>query len=132
METVRNWDVRRGDIWQVDLGDNTGSEQSGKRPVIIISNNIGNRYSPTYIGISMTSQPKKSLPTHGVVPAGNNGLSSDSTFLAEQITTFDKSKMLYRRGQLTSDQIAEMDAALCISIGIAAMREGHFAPKSVY
>jgi mRNA interferase MazF len=80
----------------------------------------------------MTSKPKKHLPTHGTVPAYNNGLSSDSTFLAEQITTFDRSKMLYKRGRLTRDQLAEMDAALCISIGIAAMQEGHFAPKSVY
>jgi mRNA interferase MazF len=93
---------------------------------------VGNRYSPTFLGIPLTSKPKKNLPTHGVVPANNNGLDSDSTYMAEQITTIDKSRMLYRRGRLTLDQIAEMDAALSISIGIAAMREGHFAPSSVY
>lgn len=129
---VRNWDVRRGDIWQANLGKNTGSEQSGERPVIIISNNVGNKFSPTFLGIPLTSKPKKNLPTHGVVPANHNGLDTDSTYLAEQITTIDKSRMLYRRGQLTREQMAEMDAALCISIGIAAMQEGHFAPKSVY
>ena len=121
-------EVRRGDIWQVDFGVNKGSRQNGIRPAVIVSNNIGNKFSPTVLAMPLTSQPKKPLPTHGRIKATQvNGLDCDSTFLAEQSAPVDKDSLLFYRGKLTLEQMAEVDAALSISFGLAAIRNGRYA-----
>ncbi len=84
-------DIKRGDIFYADLSPVVGSEQGGIRPVLIVQNNVGNRYSPTVIAAAITSQHDKSkLPTHINVSAQNCGLSKDSIVLLEQVRTIDK------------------------------------------
>lgn len=124
-------EVRRGDVWQANLGEASGSEQGGIRPVIVIQNDVGNRFSPTVIAIPLTSKQKNGLPTHGTVYPGESGLEAESTFLAEQIRTIDKGRMMYRRGKLTPREMAAVDASLSVSIHLVAMQAG-YAHKSVY
>lgn len=122
-------EVRRGDIWKANMGESVGSEQGGLRPVIVVQNNVGNKFSPTYITIPLTSKAKPKLPTHGALNAPENGLDVASTFMAEQIHTLDRSKMLYKMGRLTSNQMAQVDVALRISIDLIVMQNGY---KPIY
>lgn len=115
-------EVRRGDVWQADLGQAVGSEQGGVRPVIVIQNDVGNKFSPTVIAIPLTSKRKNSLPTHGTILPGASGLDEESTFLAEQILTIDKRRMMYRRGRLTPREMGRVDVALSISIHLIKSR----------
>lgn len=104
--------VEMFDIVQVDLGESFGSEQGGKRPAVIVQNNIGNKYSPTVLIVPMTREIKKvNMPTHNVMYKTKfNGLDADSMLLGEQTTAIDKKRILYKRGYLTTDN--EKKAAL--------------------
>ena len=86
--------VRRGDIYYADLSPVVGSEQGGMRPVLIVQNNVGNRFSPTVIAAAITSQLNKAkLPTHIEIEARTYGLSKDSVILLEQVRTLDKRRL---------------------------------------
>ena len=86
--------MKRGDIYYADLSPVVGSEQGGVRPVLIVQNDVGNRYSPTVIAAAITSQKEKSkLPTHIELDSKNCGLSKDSVVLLEQIRTIDKRRL---------------------------------------
>ena len=109
--------VKRGEIYFTTLGDGVGSEQSGRRPVIIVQNNIGNLYSGTVIVIPVTSASKKPMQTH--VSLGRNyGLYRESSALAEQIMTFDKHRLGEYIGTVDDIKMAEIDEALKASLGI--------------
>ena len=93
--------VKRGDIYYADLSPVVGSEQGGVRPVLIVQNDVGNKYSPTVIAAAITSQrDKTNLPTHIEVDAGNCGLAKDSIVLLEQVRTIDKRRLREKMGTL--------------------------------
>lgn len=112
--------IKRGEIYYADLrGYVVGSEQGGIRPVIIIQNDIGNKYSPTTIVAVLTSQSKKELPTHVKIYMNEvNGLTKDSIILLEQLKTIDKKRIKDRIGKLTDEEIAAVNDALIISVAI--------------
>ncbi len=105
--------VKRGDIFYADLSPVVGSEQGGIRPVIIIQNDIGNRYSPTVIVAAITSQINKAkLPTHVEIS------SEDSVVLLEQVRTLDKRRLKEKIGHMTDDDMDKVDVALMISLDL--------------
>ncbi|WP_300261787.1 type II toxin-antitoxin system PemK/MazF family toxin [Clostridium sp.] len=106
----------RGDIFYADLPEQNGSEQSGVRPVVIIQNNLGNKYGRTLIVAPITSQYKKDLPVHSEIY--NNSLERDSTILLEQVTTIDKNKVKEFVGHLTRNELKKLNIALAISVGL--------------
>ncbi len=111
--------IRRGDIYYADLSPVVGSEQGGVRPVLIIQNNVGNRFSPTVIAAAITSRNEKAnLPTHIRLYADNSGLSKDSVVLLEQIRTLDKKRLKEKMGTLNSSDMYKVDEALSISFGL--------------
>ena len=111
--------VKRGEIYYADLSPVVGSEQGGVRPVLIIQNDVGNRYSPTVIAAAITSQRDKAkLPTHIEVAAGSCGLQKDSTVLLEQVRTLDKRRLRERMGELPRETMESIDTALSISFGL--------------
>ncbi|WBY63418.1 MAG: mRNA interferase [Thermocaproicibacter melissae] len=111
--------VRRGDIFYADLSPVVGSEQGGIRPVLIVQNNVGNRFSPTVIAAAITSQrTKANLPTHIFVNAKTSGLAKDSIVLLEQVRTIDKHRLKERMGSLDSKAMSEVDKALSVSFGL--------------
>ena len=111
--------IQRGDIYMCDLGINVGSEQSGLRPVLIVQNNVGNKYSPTVVVSAITSSLNKSkLPTHIEVFASESGLLEDSIILLEQIRTLDKSRLKTRVGRVNLETLKKIDIALMVSLGI--------------
>lgn len=110
--------VLRGDIYYADLGSTIGCEQNGVRPILILQNNIGNRYSPTVIVAAITSSHKKPLPTH-VRIRGVHSLSHKSLVLLEQIRTIDRSRLRDRIGKLDSECLSRVDEALKISVGLS-------------
>ncbi|MBQ8133568.1 MAG: type II toxin-antitoxin system PemK/MazF family toxin [Clostridia bacterium] len=113
--------IRRGDIYYADLSPVVGSEQGGIRPVLIIQNNVGNRYSPTVIAAAITSRGTKAkLPTHIKLYADNSGLSKDSVVLLEQIRTIDKRRLKEKMGALSPYDMNKVDEALSISFGLGA------------
>ncbi len=113
--------IKRGEIYCADLDPVVGSEQGGIRPVLIIQNDIGNRFSPTVIVLAITSQMQKAhLPTHVEVPAGRTGLSKPSIVLAEQMRTLEKQRLRKRMGELSSLEMARVDGAILASLGFAA------------
>lgn len=111
--------IIRGDIFYADLGKGLGSEQKGYRPVLIIQNNVGNRYSPTVIIASITSKVgvKAKLPTHYYINT-ESGLEAPSVVLLEQIRTIDKKRLDSYIGHLNDKHIMEINNALAISIGL--------------
>ena len=110
--------VRRGDIYYADLSPVVGSEQGGLRPVLIIQNDIGNRYSPTVIAAAITSRMSKThLPTHIDVYADRVGLQKDSVILLEQIRTLDKRRLKERIGFLPPATMSRVNQAILISLG---------------
>ena len=114
-------DVKRGDILMVNLPKNDFSVQSGTRPVLVLQNNIGNKYSPTTIVVPLTSQIKKvNQPTHKVISKEDaTGLKVDSMVLCEQIITIDKRKIEEKIGQITNDIIMKSISKACsVSLGI--------------
>lgn len=115
--------VKRGDIFYADLSPVVGSEQGGLRPVLIIQNDVGNRYSPTVIAAAITSKTEKSrLPTHISVQASVGeegcGLARDSVILLEQIRTLDKRRLREKMGHLDEERMHKVDRALGVSFGL--------------
>jgi len=111
--------VKRGDIFYADLSPVVGSEQGGVRPVLIIQNDVGNKYSPTVIVAAITSQINKAkLPTHIELNANEYGLIKDSVVLMEQVRTIDKKRLKEKIGHINDDLLFKIDEALAISFGI--------------
>ena len=112
--------IKRGDMFYADLSPVIGSEQGGIRPVIIIQNDLGNKYSPTVIAAAITSQTGKSkLPTHIDVDCKTCGLKSDSVILAEQIRTIDKSRLKEKIGHINDKLVmSKINNALGVSFGL--------------
>lgn len=111
--------IKRGDIYYADLSPVVGSEQGGVRPVLIVQNDIGNRYSPTVIAAAITSQQSKAkLPTHIPIEAQGCGLSKDSVVLLEQIRTIDKQRLKERMGTVDETSMNKVDNAISISFGL--------------
>ncbi len=111
--------IKRGDIYYADLSPVVGSEQGGIRPVLIVQNDVGNKYSPTVIAAAITSQKyKNSLPTHIRVNANGCGLAKDSIVLLEQVRTLDKRRLKERMGNLDDIDMDRIDKALSVSFGL--------------
>ena len=111
--------IKRGDIYYADLSPVVGSEQGGIRPVLIVQNDIGNRYSPTVIAAAITSQHDKTeLPTHIKVNADGCGLTKDSIVLLEQVRTIDKRRLKEKMGTLDDVSMFRVDHALSVSFGL--------------
>ena len=111
--------VKRGDIFYADLSPVVGSEQGGLRPVLIIQNDIGNRYSPTVIAAAITSRLSKThLPTHIDIYAEKAGLSKDSVILLEQVRTLDKRRLKEKMGHLDDDVMQVVNSAIAVSFGL--------------
>ena len=112
--------VKRGDIYYADLSPVVGSEQGGIRPVLIIQNDTGNRYSPTVIAAAITSQAGKArLPTHIALPVNENcGLNRDSIILLEQVRTLDKKRLRERMGHVEEQVMEKVDTAIAVSFGL--------------
>lgn len=112
-------EVKRGYIFFADLSPVIGSEQGGVRPVLVIQNNVGNKYSPTVIIAAITSQiDKAKLPTHVEVEAKEYGLEKDSVILLEQIRTIDKQRMRDKITELDEKLMQKVNQALKISLGL--------------
>ena len=111
--------VKRGDIYYADLSPVVGSEQGGIRPVLVIQNDVGNKYSPTVIAAAITSKINKAkMPTHIELSANEYGLNKDSVILLEQIRTIDKRRLREKIGKLDELMMKSVDKALFISFGI--------------
>lgn len=111
-------DVKRGELYYADLSPVVGSEQGGVRPVLIVQNDVGNKYSPTIIAAAVTSKINKAkLPTHIELPKSSYGLVKDSVILLEQIRTLDKRRLLSRIGALPPATMSRVDRAILISLG---------------
>ena len=111
--------VRRGEIYYADLSPVVGSEQGGIRPVLIVQNDVGNKFSPTVIAAAITSQAdKNNLPTHISLPSSNCGLQKDSTVLLEQVRTIDKRRLKECMGQIEGSVMDRVNQALSISFGL--------------
>ena len=111
--------VKRGDIYYADLSPVIGSEQGGVRPVLIVQNDIGNKYSPTVIAAAITSQINKAkMPTHIEIDAKEYGLTKDSVILLEQIRTIDKKRLKEKTGHADEELLEQIGNALKISLGL--------------
>ena len=111
--------VKRGDIYYADLSPVVGSEQGGIRPVLVIQNDIGNKYSPTVIAAAITSQINKAkMPTHIELAAKDYGLNKDSVILLEQIRTIDIRRLREKIGRIDDGLMASVNNALSISFGL--------------
>ena len=112
--------IKRGDIFYADLSPVVGSEQGGLRPVLIVQNDVGNKYSPTVIAAAITSKMSKTkLPTHIDVPGIDAGLAKDSIVLLEQIRTIDKRRLKEKMGHLDEDTMAHVNGAIQVSFGLS-------------
>ncbi len=110
--------VRRGELYYADLSPVIGSEQGGIRPVLVVQNDVGNKYSPTVIAAAVTSKiDKAKLPTHIELSAREYGLTKDSVVLLEQIRTLDKTRLKERIGQVSADKMRKINEALLVSLG---------------
>lgn len=113
--------VRRGDIFYADLSPVVGSEQGGMRPVLIVQNDVGNKYSPTVIAAAITSQKDKTnLPTHIELLAGRTGLLKDSIVLLEQVRTLDKHRLKEKMGSLDESMMNQVNQAISVSLGLGS------------
>ena len=111
--------IKRGDIYYADLSPVVGSEQGGVRPVLIIQNDVGNKYSPTVIAAAITSRMgKNKLPTHIDIYADRVGLAKDSVVLLEQVRTIDKQRLGEKMGHLDAETMNAVDDAISISLGL--------------
>jgi mRNA interferase MazF len=116
--------IKRGDIFYADLSPVVGSEQGGLRPVLIVQNDVGNKYSPTVIAAAITSKMSKAkLPTHIGVYANQVGLLKDSVILLEQIRTIDKTRLKEKMGHLDSEKMNEVNNAITVSFGLGVTPE---------
>ncbi|MBT9158137.1 MAG: Endoribonuclease EndoA [Firmicutes bacterium] len=111
--------IKRGDIFYADLSPVVGSEQGGVRPVLIVQNDVGNKYSPTVVIAAITSQIDKArLPTHVELSSLDTGLERNSVILLEQVRTIDKQRLTHKVAHLESDVMERVNAALQISLGL--------------
>ena len=111
--------VKRGDIFYADLSPVIGSEQGGLRPVLIVQNDVGNRYSPTVIAAAITSRMGKTrLPTHIDIYADRVGLAKDSVILLEQIRTIDKKRLREYVCHIDQERMKKIDQAIRISLDL--------------
>lgn len=111
--------IKRGDLFWVDLDPTRGSEQSGRRPVVVIQNDIGNEFAPTVIVAPMTTRNfTKEYPTNVPIPRAASGLKEDSTVLLSQIRTLDKKRMEKKIGHLPQAFLERVDRAIKISLGL--------------
>lgn len=111
--------ILRGEMYSACLDPVVGSEQGGSRPVVVVQNDVGNRFSPTVIVLAVTSQLHKArLPTHVQVCAQGQGLNKDSVVLAEQVRTIDKRRLKERIGRLSPETMAQIDQAMRVSMGL--------------
>lgn len=111
--------IKKGDLYFADLSPVMGSEQGGVRPVLVVQNDVGNKYSPTIIVAAITSRRNKAnLPTHVEIEADGNGLSKNSVVLLEQLRTIDKRRLKERIGTIDKTRLPEVDEALSVSLGI--------------
>ncbi len=111
--------VKRGDIFYADLSPVVGSEQGGTRPVLVVQNDVGNKYSPTVIAAAITSKINTAkLPTHSEIDAARYGLNKDSVILLEQVRTIDKRRLREKIGRLDEVQMIKVNDALSISFGL--------------
>ncbi len=118
--------IKRGDIFYADLSPVVGSEQGGLRPVLIIQNDVGNRYSPTVIAAAITSRMGKNrLPTHIDIHADRVGLAKDSVILLEQIRTLDKRRLKEKMGHLDSTVMNQVNNAIAVSFGLGNIPSGY-------
>ncbi len=118
--------IKRGDIYYADLNPYIGSEQGGVRPILIVQNDIGNKYSSTIIAAVITSQTKTELPTH--VKIKGYGLNKNSTICLEQIRTIDKCRLREYIGCLDDEIMEKVDSAINVSFGIQIRKEGQAVP----
>lgn len=110
--------IKRGELYYADLSPVVGSEQGGVRPVLVVQNDVGNKYSPTVIAAAVTSKINKAkLPTHIELPSNSYGLAKDSVILLEQIRTLDKRRLKERIGELNESTMLRVDKAILISLG---------------
>lgn len=110
--------IRRGELYYADLNPVVGSEQGGVRPVLVLQNDVGNKYSPTIIAAATTSKlTKAKLPTHIALAKDTCPLPRDSVVLLEQIRTIDKSRIKEKIGTLPSNVMQQIDDALLVSLG---------------
>ena len=115
---MENFDVKRGDVFYADLSPVVGSEHGGIRPVLIIQNDVGNKFSPTIIAAAITSQINKAkIPTHIEIKAGEVGLNKDSVVLLEQLRTLDKRRLKEKIGNLSTSKMGLINNAILISLG---------------
>ena len=115
---IGNYEIKKGDIYYAMLNPVIGSQQNGKRPVVVIQNNLANKHSPTVIIAPITTILKKLyIPTH-IVISKNNFLKKDSTILVEQVRVIDKSRIITFLGKLNEIQMRQVDKALINSFGI--------------
>lgn len=113
--------IKRGDIYYADLSPVVGSEQGGVRPVLIVQNNMGNKYSPTVIAAAITSQQSKAnIPTHITIESDSSGLSKNSVVLLEQVRTIDKQRLKEKMGSIGQRTMNRIDEAISISMGLTA------------
>ena len=111
--------IKRGELYYADLSPVVGSEQGGVRPVLVIQNDIGNKYSPTVIAAAITSKLNKAkLPTHIELSSKEYGLEKDSVVLLEQIRTIDKSRLREKIGELSIFKMNQVNKAMMISLGV--------------
>ena len=111
-------EIKRGELYYADLSPVIGSEQGGIRPVLVVQNDIGNKYSPTVIVAAITSRLNKAkLPTHIFLNAYTYGLEKDSVILLEQIRTLDKSRLQHKIGDLGPQEMKQVNRALLVSLG---------------
>ena len=113
--------IKRGEIYFADLSPVVGSEQGGVRPVLIIQNDTGNKFSPTVIVAAITSQLSKAkIPTHIELPSSEYGLQKDSVVLLEQVRTIDKKRLKEKMGTVDEKSMNEINNAISISFGLNA------------
>lgn len=111
--------IKRGDIYYADLSPVVGSEQGGIRPVLIVQNNVGNKFSPTVIAAAITSQQSKAnLPTHIPLNADTSGLARNSVVLLEQVRTIDKKRLKEKMGSIDERSMNAVNNAISISFGL--------------
>ena len=118
--------IKRGELYYADLSPVVGSEQGGVRPVLVVQNDVGNKYSPTVIAAAITSKTSKSkLPTHIEVFADRYGLAKDSVILLEQIRTIDKTRLKEKMGHLDDAVMDRVNDAITVSFGLGLDRTTH-------
>lgn len=114
-----NMTIKRGDVFFADLSPVVGSEQGGQRPVLIVQNDVGNKYSPTVIVAAITAKiAKAKLPTHVEIHKEDVGLIKDSVVLLEQVRTIDKKRLIQKLGTLSPELMEKVDVALLVSLGL--------------